>query len=206
MAFPDYPLVDDFDRPDESPPMTGWADVSVGYGFSVVSDAAVQVVGGGIISYMPSLGIFGDCEARFTLTAPPIGGTNFVGLVVHLKLAPQEYYAVYILGDGAVQIIKYGTGVLDSTSVVLAANDEFGIQILASTINVYYRPVGGGAWSNILSAVDADYVSGYIGMVGGDASSAIINDFGGGGTAPVVNPTAILQRVLRLSNEVPFSN
>ncbi len=203
MAFPDYPIVDDFDRPDEPPPMTGWADSLVGQGFSVVSNAAMQIVGGGVHSYVPSLGILGDSEARFTLTTPPTGDFNFVGLMLRFRLVPQEWYGMYVFGSGVVQIIKYGLGTIGNTSVTLNNDDEFGIQAIASTISVYYRPTGGGAWTNILSVVDTEYVGGYIGMVGADGSSAaVINDFGGGGIPGVVGPTAVSRRVLRLSNDI----
>lgn len=125
-----------------------------------------------------------DCEVYATLpsTAGPFGG--IFARAINPGTGTFCAYEVYIYQPGSVlQVYRIDNGTYNQLGADIAQTisngDSAGIEIIGSTITVYYK-VGAGAWASVGSRTDATYSgAGYIGIEG-DGGTFPFENFGGG--------------------------
>ena len=175
-AFGLTPLLDDFDRGDEGPPMTGWTDVYGG--LKVSSNACVGDDEATNLAYMDSAGEIGpDCEAYAPIAALSVSAGQAIGVGVRLDpVLVNGYLAVYTT-SGAVQIYRIDAGatvLLESVTLTLSASDVIGIRAVGNVISAYANGV------LVANATDDTYPeAGYV-FVLIDNIDAGLSEFGGG--------------------------
>lgn len=184
MAFPENGILDDFNRGDEGPPMTGWGDLI--NGLVVSSNACTLSAAGANTSYYDTILTDDDCEVYFTITVAPTTNRN---VVVYARLKDvgssatvDGYLMRYTEGTDILQIARLDNGsetVLGADiSQSLTDGDKMGLEIVGDTLTAYVDT--GGGWTSVGSRTDSTYAdAGYIGAgIGGNGT---IDDFGGGG-------------------------
>jgi hypothetical protein len=193
-SFPTTGILDGFNRDNEGPPPN--ANWSKPFGgilgeFKVVSNQCVvdQILNGGCYGYWGPATFGPDCEFYATVIAVPTTGdfslfaraADVTGFVV-------DAYGATWVHDGTIRIIRSDDGdpnhLLATGTQALSAGDKVGIQIIGSTIRMWYKPVA-GSWTVLLTAVDATYsAAGYL-MLGAEDPDVIFDDVGGGTYIPV---------------------
>ncbi len=202
MAYPDVSVVDDFNRANEGPPMTGWV-VSGGTGLNIVSltcqstNFASYNGGSWNTSYGP------NAETAVRINQIPALTSQYHGITVRLQTANDydaDHYAListFVSGSNndtcyiekQLSAVATQLGATISLGADLAANDVIGIRATSTTIEAFRNG------SVIGTRTDSDVSgAGYGGfLVGPDNPSFIIDRFyagtvaggGGGSSTPV---------------------
>jgi hypothetical protein len=186
MAFPSNGLIDNFNRSNEGPPMTGWADLAGG--LRVSSNTAVANAIGLNISYYTTILTEADCEVYVTIaTVPSSNRSMYVcALLGDISGSSFDGYALKfnkVSGTDTLQIVRFDDGVETvlgaNFSQELVAGNKFGLEIVAGTLTAYVDT--GSGWTSLGSRTDSTYTTaGYLGL---GMSSGAVDDFGGGGLA-----------------------
>lgn len=188
MAFGQTGILDNFNRANEGPPMTGWT-TPAGVGGLIVSGsvcAASTANAFGIYSASPSNA---NCEAWFTVsTATGAGATVSIfarakdvssaatfdayGLVV--TEAATDWWAIRRVDNGL------ATTLGASFAQEVSNGDGIGIRCSGSTITAWYRSGSAGSWTELASRTDSTYsAAGYLAVSISDTTGRVDN-FGGG--------------------------
>ena len=193
MGFPNTPILDVFNRANESPIGGNWTSNlgGAGAGAAITNN---QVNSDNTPPANPSAWwsaqLFGpDCEAWIQHVADLGSGESF-SLFARVS-NPSGAYNGYQVGlgfDGSLNIGRRDGGVytfLNGTTVTASTGDYIGISCVRNVIEAWHCPVGTKAWVLSASAVDSTWAdAGYL------AFGFIVNDFNtaldnfGGGTIP----------------------
>lgn len=181
MAFPTTPILDSFTRGDQTGLGSGWTGTlwTGETDLDIVSNQAKSAASWRS-SYRSAAPFGPDCEAYCTWQ----GQRVFLNLrMVQIGAGTMDGYQVGVTAalDGFVFYRvdnESGTQLGAAVTQALTAGDSFGVQIIGSTIYLYYK-LAAGSWSLIGTRTDSTYTApGYIGI---EANlNAIIDDFGGG--------------------------
>lgn len=186
MAFPVNGVIDNFNRSNEGPPMTGWADL-VG-GVRVNSNVGATSAGGLNLSYYDTILTVADCEVYVTIASNPANNRTIYVLALLGDISGSSFdgYGLKfnkVSGTDNLQIIRFDNGVETvlgaNFSQELVAGNKFGLEIVGSTLTAYVDT--GSGWTSLGSRTDSTYTAaGYLGL---GLSSGTVDDFGGGGLA-----------------------
>ena len=196
-AFPEPGVVDSFNRPDTigPPPSTSWVDQFV---MGVVGNegAARQTPNNYDIPSMWRTLFDANQEAYATIATRPPDSTSAYCYARFQDINNTLYVHIFRndVGGDFINIQQFVGGVQNDVVGDVAINyqdgDSFGIRCSGSTIEAWYKPVG-GVWGALGSGVTTLPVAdGYIGLFVQDTTIRLGN-FGGGGTAPVA-PTNLV--------------
>lgn len=187
--FPCDALLDDFNRADAANLGSAWTTGTRPAWSNTISLSINKALGDSIASAYWNAGTFANPEVRFC-----VAGSSFTNMLLwnmgNLNTGSFHGYQLLVSGAaGAVQIYKW----TDASTVVqlgsdfptpINAGDCFGARHQSNgDITVYYCAYGGScgvsgpnwtAFSTVLN--DSTYLSGYIGIKGGD----YFENFGGG--------------------------
>lgn len=189
-----YPILDDFNRPDEDP-ATGWENVNYpAYGTSVkivANRLTYNLVGG--FSYWTGGQHAPNSGAQLPITVTPTG-TNYLLVRIRPDTSISGFYGYYgshtppdqwriFRGNGVGNTVLAGPTVGPS----LVAGDLMVIEAIGSTITLWqYHD---GIWTEALSVIDTTYPDGgYVGLF----PDKPIEDFRGGNPIPT-NPFVVAQ-------------
>ena len=196
MAFPDYEILDNFNRDNEGPPMTGWVDSL--NGLKIVSNEAQGSVADEYShSFWDAVTSSADCQSYCTIEGNDglgvfarakelgSGSVNLDGYVAYENSVLNKF-VLYRMDDGGYTQLDLQNGQSASDG------DMLGLECTGTTIKGYYNDDGAG-WGERTSAVDETYqAAGYIGL---DARyEGRCDDFGGGpfevveGNAGIMTP------------------
>lgn len=156
-AFPTTAILDDFNRTNEGPPMTGWADFA--NGFKVLSNQMAGNAAAQNTSYLNSFSYGPDVEAYATMEVLPgagvafqifVANTSFNGYLTSANTTGD--YAIYRLDGGTATSIKDGTH-------TWTAGDSLGMTVSAAGVASIYYKTGAGAWTLLDSIADGTYTN-----------------------------------------------
>ncbi len=194
-------VLDDFNRLDEDPlsQSGAWAATNVVGSatnrFAVVSQKLRHPryspggVGGASldIAYRTQ-----DYPGDHEVYATYVGGTTNWGLVFNIQQEGSNAFDGYALSLGFAvdrQVLDFWRATNDTWFLVASTEDisvQPGDTLLArrtgATMEAWHRHEGG--WTRVLSAVDANYWGGKIGVFVGDGDTTELDDFGGGVVGP----------------------
>jgi hypothetical protein len=195
--FPTTPILDDFNRSDESPISDGgkWSyPLLLGDGFfSLVSHQLISTNGSAIWTDQT----WSNVECYFTIpnTLVPVAGFSILTNVVGLGASPYPNcidigYNFYGVGDS----LNYweingfnghsGRVIADFRNQQLIAGDTVGARVLNGSITIFRKT--GGVWSIVGTVAGlGSFSAGWIGIDASQSGTAF-TDFGGG--APVIAP------------------
>ena len=183
--FPYTGILDTFSRANQGPPpSSSWttSPTVTGAGLKVVNDACMGSLNGqeNIAYWNTSFGP--NTEAYVTMSKLPNTGYGVI-LFARFNFTTQAgYYLQMIQGRGLTLFAENGDNYTQIGSTVTGtykAGDSFGLQIVGSTLNIWYKP-SGGTWTLEASYSDSTFTSaGNIGLDLGSATGAVTN-FGGG--------------------------
>ena len=191
MPFPpDNVIVDDFNRPDEGPPPTGWSGsiFATSYGLRVISNEV-----GGAQPFGSHEGYWlspaGDVQEAFVTIVVMPGFDNVFRIHINLTGGGTAFpngYMVQVTDKAPaadeISIYRLDAGVytsLDTQTEHLGPGDRFGIRNRESAVTAI-RLLSGGEWEEILSVEDTTYnIAGYQGLMIGH-NVGRLDDFGCG--------------------------
>lgn len=193
MPFPVTSLLDDFNRANEGPPpSSNWTnnfDAGTPGGFKVVSN---QCTANSLPceSYWSAAQFGPNMEVWATFAAVPTTGS--LGMYVRIQSAGtgscDSYGIIAVKATGGptgdtVKIYRMDNAVHTQLGATItrafAAGDSFGVRIIGSTIEAWYK-ASAGSWTLLGSRTDSTYSgNGYLGLM--NATNAFtLDDFGGG--------------------------
>ena len=192
QTFPYTGILDTFSRGNQGPPpSSSWTTYSTGSGsgLEVVNDACKGAVSGlDNIAYWNTA--FGPNTEVYVTMSQPTGSGSAVLLFarfnfVNSAILGQGYFLVIVQGSGISLFKTNGTTATQIGSTLTGsystyhAGDSFGLQLVGTTITIWYKP-SGGTWTSLASYTDSTYTSaGNIGLDIADTTGGAIN-FGGG--------------------------
>ena len=188
--FPQTPLLDDFNRPDEGPPMNAnW----LGSSYLCVRSNAAHAS----LEPYPGYGVWatqapGDCEVWGTVAVTSINELRVTARGKSTQSTTNSYQ-VGLVGysyDPAILVIAPPHRIIleEPMPAPMAVGDGWGMRMSGSTIKIFHRTSAGGEWSKIFTVEDsADLTGGYIGVMVHGAGA--LDDFGGGYCAPAPFPS-----------------
>lgn len=183
MAYPTTSAVlDNFDRANEGPPMTGWTDIDAG--LQVISNAAGGTTGANLSRLNTSYGP--DAEAWATVSTKPGAVTRYFGFEMRQTADTGDGYAAYAIdrsGTDTWEIYRVdnGTYTLLGSAVTgpeVTAGDQIGMERLGSAVAVYHFTAG--AWTQIATRTDSTYTGTLYLALYVDDGTGRFDDFGGG--------------------------
>jgi hypothetical protein len=183
MAFPVNGLLDTFDRSNESPPITGWADIVAG--LAVSANTAVPSGAGTRISHWGTILTDADGEVYLTIATVPANNRSAYVLarITNISGSSFDGYGLRLnktTGTDNLQVVRVDAGVETvlgaNISQEVGAGHKIGLEIVADLLTVYLD-VGSG-WTAVTTRTDATY--GAAGYIGAALSGGAINDFGRG--------------------------
>ena len=185
-GFPSLGVLDNFNRPNGAPG-TNWGGITSGYG--VVSNRLDIGTGGAMLWQSTSFGA--NQEVFVTMATVDSAGFYQDLLLKSQSATTWESGVIDISYDAAGRRVKVWTfsnaqgWVQRGTdlAVTFANGDQFGARVKSDgTVEVYLNGVLIG--SRNASAWTYSASGGYIGLLFQDSGSAVLDDFGGGTTAP----------------------
>lgn len=190
MAFPTTPILDNFNRANESPLGGGWSANPI-YGgvgmFRIVSNQAQNISGASGHGYWATS--FGADQEVYATIADWAGFNGFYLLARGTDFNNdfnQDYYLLTVSKTGnsfeLTRVINDSGTVIGSTTQVISSGDSIGLVCAGSSIQGWYKSSGGN-WTKLLDVTDSGIANGgNIGMIVdcSTPSQAIIDDFGGG--------------------------
>jgi hypothetical protein len=203
QAFPATPVLDTFQRSNQSPPSSNWSSINaVGdpKNLAIVSNYCTSSGNNyGSSEWMPAAypGIdfevyatnhgytSGDVFDVWALDTPLTGSFN--GYVLTIT-TPNTWVLTYHAGVSSVQI---GSNITQA----FAAGDSFGMRKLGTVITVWYKP-SAGSWTLIGTETDThSYGPLYLGLEV-SFTSVTMSGFGGGSIGASINNAVINNAVL----------
>lgn len=181
QSFPTPPAVlDDFSRPNESPP-AGWT-VTAGDPQVISNELGVTIVTAVAVwsRPMPSPNV----AAYFTISVPPTSG-NQVGIRVRRNPGVTNGYSLRaIFGSPNFITMDNLTVEISAVAKTMSAGDSVGIAAIGSKISSWYKSVSGGTWQ-LVAEVDDATIPGTgddnkLAVVWIGDAAARIDNFGGG--------------------------
>lgn len=186
LSFPYTSVLDNFNRANQGPPMTGWSDLDAGW--KVSSNQAVSNDAVGNISRISSTSTGADREAYCTINAMPGTSKSFSLLLVD---SSGNGYSADLSQNGSDQHSLFisrrdaygGTTLIAHTYAagVLQVGLKIGIRSYSSGVQELWANFGSG-WFVVVSTVDTTHgtaVSRQV-VMSGDSTATIIDDVGGG--------------------------
>lgn len=204
MAFGQTSILDNFNRADEGPPMTGWATPALAAGLKIVTNVCAANAANAL-GVWNSILSSADCESWFTVsTATALSGIVYVfgrlkeiasaatldGYSVSVTEAATDTWAINSVTNGV------ATAIGATFNQEVSNGDAIGICCVGSSIQAWYK-ASGGSWSMLAERTDGTYAAaGYIGA-GITDTTGRIDDFGGGNFIPSISrsfmrPTGII--------------
>ena len=189
MAFPTTAVLDNFNRADGSPP-SGWSQpLYTGDGNITINTNQLALSTGTAANGWLDGATYGpDCEVYCTIPTLPSDGnpTDLFARVADPGTATPDGYQLRQWQDASqdyfeVRRIDNGVGTTLGATInqTFAAGDSFGMSIVGSTIEVWYKP-SAGAWTSLGTRTDGTYGSaGYLGIQIW-FGTVRVDDFGGG--------------------------
>ena len=170
-AFPTTGILDNFNRANEGPPMTGWTDINAG--LEVISNVAGGHDSNNASYYTSSFGA--NQEAYLTITT--VGAT---GEGVYLTFRDGSYNLNISKSAGTdTWTLWEGDNNLLSGTQEISNGDSIGISAIDSLITCWYKATG-GSWVELGHVTNtADLTSGVVGIEV-DGTTYRFDDFGGG--------------------------
>lgn len=185
MAFPDTPILDDFNRANESPLGRWWS-----------ASPVYNTVGLARVVSNQCQAVSGDAHPAWALSYPP-NQQCYVTIAnwpasSYLQVACRgtrwnsagfnnDYYSVRATqSSNAFALFKTvndSDTQLATTTLAMAAGDAIGISTVDTTIQAYHKPAA-GAWTLIHEVTDSALSGG--GQIGVLFLNATLDDFGGG--------------------------
>lgn len=192
-SFPTSAVIDDFNRANEGPSMTGWTNVndmagSSGRGFEVIGNQAQCNAISVNMDYKTATTYGPDVEAYVTIVDIGVG-VDSSGIAFRLSdpTGTPTGYLVIATASNNIQVYRIDgdssvTQLGSDISQTVGDGDSIGVTMIGSTITVYYK-VGAGAWNSIGTRTDSTYSgAGYIGLWAdcGNPHSGKFDDLKGG--------------------------
>jgi hypothetical protein len=184
MAFPVNGVIDNFNRANEGPPMTGWANITSG--LVVSSNVCAPSSTGNRSGYYTTILTTADCEVYATIGTAPANNRNMTlfARLHDISGSSVDGYGLRlnkVSGTDTLQIFRIDNGTItnlgSAISQEMAAGNKFGLEIVGNTLTAYVDT--GSGWTAVGNTTDSTYnVAGYLGIdIGG---SGTLDDFGGG--------------------------
>ncbi len=184
MAFPVNGVKDNFNRANEGPPMTGWANITSG--LVVSSNVCAPSSTGSRSGYYNTILTTADCEVYATIGTAPANNRNMTlfARLHDISGSSVDGYGLRlnkVSGTDTLQIFRIDNGTItnlgSAISQEMAAGNKFGLEIVGNTLTAYVDT--GSGWTAVGNTTDSTYnVAGYLGIdIGG---SGTLDDFGGG--------------------------
>lgn len=190
-SFPTTSVLDNFNRANEGPPMTGWTDSwrPSADGHQVSSNVAIGSTVNDNTSYWNTT-IGPDLEVYGTIAS---GTTTYRGLSARLVsegTSGVDGYELIVFGGNSIQLARWDdnvqTNVGATITQTISAGDSFGMKVVGSAFTIYYClagtgcGVGGAGWTQLSTPrTDSTYsAAGKLGIR--TESTATWDDFGGG--------------------------
>lgn len=167
-------VVDDFDRSNEGPPMTGWGDMEDG--MKVISDQCAADAEDAMSYYDTALAanLVVDVAAEIS-TLPDDGESIFI-----FVSSSGSTFGVAIIvgrddgGDDTITLTAMGPDICQAT-IDLVAGDWVGIRYAAGFSNVYHKAAGGD-WCIVASgALPSPFAPAYAGVGASDTTARLDN-------------------------------
>jgi len=194
-SFPVSAVIDNFNRSNEGPPMTGWANINelfqsagTGRGFEVISNQA-QCNSNSVNADYKSATTYGpDVEVYATIVDIGVGvDSSGLSFRVSDPTGTPTGYLVIATASNTIRVYRMNgdsdlTQLGSDISQTVSDGDSIGVTMIGSTITVYYK-VGAGAWNSIGTRTDSTYSNaGYVGLWAdcGSANSGKFDDLKGG--------------------------
>lgn len=185
-ATPITPVIDDFNRADQGPPLSsswleGW-----GGGFKVVSQTAASNTAGSrnTTAYNSQFGA--NQEVYFTVAVKPTGNdTTSVGAYLRMNMTSLNGYMVtYVpqFGPDSIRFWRVTNGAATRLGADIpcefTAGDKFRVTAEGSLFSIYQYT--GGSWRLVATRTESTYMQG--GSIGiyGASNTGAVDDFGGG--------------------------
>lgn len=200
MAFPTNGVIDDFNRANEGPPMTGWTTF-LADGMKVVSNAASfggtgTASDNGVYYTTPTPGP--DCEVYATMTTRNGSYCDLYARLVDIGSNTTDGYDFSYAGTNTLKMFRLdGNGATESwvqlgatETPTTADGDAWGGTIIGSALQLYFKASGGSWVAQGPGTTSSTYtLAGKLGMSVGPQTAIRIDDFGGGtleaGSAPM---------------------
>ncbi|KRT69463.1 MAG: peptidase S8/S53 subtilisin kexin sedolisin [candidate division NC10 bacterium CSP1-5] len=209
MAFPETPILDDFNRANEGPPpSSSWATPSGAPGIKVISGQVGEDGPGGQAvwntQYGPDLeayvdvptlawdGIGGHTEyfrLYFRASAPDAGTTSSGYFILAWNSSPNDSIGLWSYTPSGVDYLTH------VQVAGLTSGSSVGLSVIGDLIRVYHKPPA-GSWAEVFNYTDptydnAGYLLLYISQGGPDLR---LDNFGGGtlgGSPPTITTTSL---------------
>lgn len=200
MPFPSAPILDNFNRANEGPPMTGWTAFG-SIGLKVLTNQCAPFDTADNSGYWTTAMTSSDVECYVTIATHPIAGGETAVFARHNPAGGGAYGSYYqvshlpVAGTDTVVIYRVDASVATTLATFnqeLAAGNKLGIRCIGSTIEAWvftsgaWKMLGWVADSTYTGAAPNDKLALYNGGNGG--SGARYDDFGGGSVGPDVAP------------------
>lgn len=182
MTFPSNPtILDNFNRGNEGPPMTGWTDLQ--NGLKVVSSQCVADTGASTSKFNTAF----DKDQEFFVTivtkSPTDGGVE--AILARLSTSFDGYRVLWFesaSGTDEIIIQRSDGGILTQLGAIIfidkSDGSKLGIRCVGSTIEAWYDT--GGGWTLAGSRTDSNYAGNDKPALGLIQLDSVFDDFGGG--------------------------
>lgn len=190
-TFPTTGVLDNFTRSSENPlsdggkwaTFTGWTGGNNALEIITSGQAIASVSGGGAALWTATQ--YTDSEVYTTVEA--FSGDT---ITLFLRIGSPSSFTGYRLKiqNGLMEFYRSDSTSLSSPVFpTIGIGDSVGARIVGTTLTAWHKP-SGGSWTQVASATDSTYTSGYIGVAINDQAAAIGN-FGGGAVAESISGT-----------------
>lgn len=195
LVFPLTPILDNFNRTNEGPPMTGWTDIY--NGLKVVSNQAKGNIADFNVSNYTVGGTYLDAEAYITVVT--VGGASqdlYLGVRMQTPISNEYGYFIYLKkSDNTLKLLRGQSGpdaILSSVSQTVSNGDSIGISVVGSAIKGYYKAAA-GSWTLVTSTTDTTYpLAGGI-EISENGTTYVLDNLGGGSINPVVCGNSLVE-------------
>lgn len=182
IRFPTSKILDNFNRANEGPPMTGWTALSTFGGLEVASNVCVPDSISTYAAEYWSARTYKDAEGYFTITTK--GATEDANILLRVDEAALNAYIFYWEHDPEPQfgISRADAGVqtyLGNSPGDIAVGDKLGARIVGDLLELWHKPAA-GEWTIKIAIIENTYsAAGYISILFSTTDWAV-DDFGGG--------------------------
>lgn len=181
MAFPEAPILDDFNRANEQP-VTGWTNVTGAGGMRVVSNG---MTGDSVTWCRAFWNQSFSAPFEWRATVSNVSAGYVLDLWYLTNDGNNNGYRLLseIPGIGSVRLQRMVSGggtALADFSWTLATGDSFGVRVDGSGAHYVYAKAAAGSWTLLGIANDSTYTSGYVALGTAGDGAAIYDDFAAG--------------------------
>lgn len=187
MAFPNTPLLDDFNRASLG------ANYTTLLGTATISSNQLAASAAPAVIYYNPFQVT-DGEAWIQIATLPGAGTNYdlgIRLTDAGSIATVDGYVIRFTqsaGTDTLALIRITNAAVGATLATfnqeVAAGDYIGIRAVGTTLSAYYRSGSTGFYTLLGTATDATYASGYLSHTIPNTTMRLDN-FGGGVYTPM---------------------